>query len=103
MLAAMPVMSDALTPREKQFIENSAKQMAKSLEATPFTSPVQAMLYGGGIGALAAIVMGKDVIQYALYGSAGSALVASVSRFWFMTGWECGFCTAVCNDPRDKR
>ena len=94
--------TDLLTPREEQFITNSAKQMAKNLESTPFTSPLQAALYGGGIGALTAIIMGKDVLQYALYAGTGSALAASTWRWFFMTGWQCGFCTAVCNDPRDK-
>jgi len=94
---------DILTPHEQQFITDSAKQMARSLESNPFIQPMQATLYGAGIGALAAIVMGKDVFKYALYAGTGSAVLSSVLRFGFLTGWKCGFCAAICNDPHDRR
>jgi hypothetical protein len=60
--------TDILMPREQQFITNSAKQMVTSLKSTPFTSPLQAGLYGGGapVCALRRLRLGARGLDLAL-------------------------------------
>lgn len=92
------VIEEVLSPHDQAVIVRHAREMARSLDASPLTSPLRGGLLGAGIGIAVACVSGKSLLSYGAWGGAIGAALASTHRSWFAMGWGCGFCKGASAD-----
>ncbi len=88
-----------LTPEEERTITTALTRVRDRLAVHAFTSPLKAGLVAGGVGAVAALVLGKSMIRYGLVTGLLASAVASSWRSWYMAGYGCGLCEGMASAP----